>query len=91
MKQGDILTPVDDFFMSIATDILQLFYYIVQVFFITVLAGIDPDIPEKNGSALYIQNMIKRYLIIITEFSRLIQYQRRFVAYPSIGTVIAYM
>ena len=54
MKQGHVFTPVYDLFMSAAADILQLLYYIVEVFFITVPAGIDPYIPEKNGAALHI-------------------------------------
>jgi hypothetical protein len=52
MKQGYVFTPVNDLLLRVAAYILQLVDDIVQVFFITVFAGIDPYIPEKNGSAL---------------------------------------
>jgi hypothetical protein len=48
MKQGHVFIQVNNFLMNKAVDVLYLLYKIGQVFFITVILKVNPDVMKKR-------------------------------------------
>jgi hypothetical protein len=55
MKDGYILSPVNNLLVMKAIDDLHLLQQVFQVLLVTIGMGIDPYILKKSGAPFYIQ------------------------------------